>query len=221
MFNTKKSNQPRRVTLAALDSYLRQYPFKDLLDLPGYAPIEYELELASKYKAYLELLRRFIEEKEVNNRAFSELSQDDQKKDAYHPSAGSKEDSQRRLRYVASSLRLDLIYPLLKTAALELQTILTDKDRYMRTEEDLNLSEERRGLLRCNEIFATGLLYFFMEVKSWLFVVRTISPRPLHRGILRGCSLVLPSEAFSLLTERGHYEVAGDLSHGTINLDEF
>ena len=220
MFNTKNSNQPTRVTLAALDGYLRQYPFKDLLDLPGYTPIEHELALASKYKAYLVLLRRFIEEKEVTNRAFSVLNSDDQKKDAYHPCAGSKDDAQRRLRYVASSLTLDLIYPQLKTAAIELQAVVTDQ-RYLRTDEDLNLSEERRGLLRCNEIFATGLLYFFMEVKSWLSMVRTASPRPSHRGILQGCSLVLPDGAFSLLTEDGQREIASDHPHGTINLDEF
>lgn len=221
MFNNKNSNQPTRVTIAALDGYLRQYPFQDLLDLPGYTPTEHELELASKYKAYLVLLRRFVEEKETNNRAYSELSRDDQKKDAYHPSAGSKDDAQRRVRYVASGLRLDLIYPLLKTAALELQAILTDQGHYVRTEEDLNLSKERLGLLRCNEIFATGLLYFFMEVKSWLSIVREISPRPSHRGILQGCSLVLPHDAFSLLTERGQSEIANDLAHGQINLNEF
>ena len=221
MFNNENSNQPTRVTLAALDGYLKQYPFKDLLDLPGYAPTEHELELASKYKVYLALLRRFIEEKEVNNRAFSVLSRDDQKKDAYHPSAGSKDDAQRRLRYVASSLSLDLIYPQLKTAAIELQAVLTDQGHYVRTEADLNLSEERLGLLRCNEVFATGLLYFFMEVKSWLFVVRTMSPRPSHRTVLQGCSLVLPSDAFSLLTERGQSEIANDLMYRRIDSDEF
>ena len=221
MFNTKNSNQPTRVTLAALDSYLRQYPFKDLLDLPGFAPTEHELELASKYKVYLVLLRRFIEEKEINNRAFSELSRDDQKKDAYHPSAGGKDDAQRRLRYVASSLSLDLIYPQLKTAALELHAVLTDQGHYVRTEAELNLSEERLGLLRCNEIFATGLLYFFMEIKSWLSIVREIRPRPTHRGILQGCSLVLPHDAFSLLTQGGELQIASDFAHGQINLDEF
>ncbi|MBI5173152.1 MAG: hypothetical protein SFV17_05555 [Candidatus Obscuribacter sp.] len=198
MFNSK--DKAATVSLATLSTCLAQYPFKDLTTLPGFEPVQCELELLTKYKAYRELLIRFVEEKEANNQAFSQLRREDQQREANHPTEGDKENGRKRLSYASSRLTLELIYDALLDSALELQTVLANPITPDYLVELGGVSMRRQSLYLTNRNMAAGLLGYFLKIKAWMC---SVNSRPQHEGTLNGGSLTLPNEVFRLLTANG------------------
>ncbi|MBK9621382.1 MAG: hypothetical protein IPO31_19565 [Candidatus Obscuribacter sp.] len=111
--STQPKDQSAHFSMAALNTLLKQYPFKDLSGLPSYVPIECERALLSMYTNYLALLQRFVAEKEENNLAFSSLSSVDQKKEACAQASGCLNDSTRMTgaTYVTVQARVLLSNP--------------------------------------------------------------------------------------------------------------
>lgn len=198
MFNSK--DKAATVSLATLSTCLAQYPFKDLTTLPGFEPVQCELELLTKYNAYKELLIRFVEEKEANNQAFSQLRREDQQREANHPSDGDKENGRKRLSYASSRLTLELIYDSLLDSALRLQEDLTNPKDYDELPGYDSWRDDRQLLYKANRIMAAGLLGYFLKIKAWMC---SVSSRPKHEGTINGGSLTLPNEVFRLLTADG------------------
>lgn len=198
MFNSK--DKAATVSLATLSTCLAQYPFKDLTTLPGFEPVQCELELLTKYKAYKELLIRFVEEKEANNQAFSQLRREDQQREANHPTEGDKENGRKRLSYASSRLTLELIYDALLDSAMELQTVLANPITPDYLVELGGVSMRRQSLYLTNRNMAAGLLGYFLKIKAWMC---SVNSRPQHEGTLHGGSLTLPNEVFRLLTANG------------------
>ncbi len=205
MFNSK--DKAATVSLATLSTCLAQYPFKDLTTLPGFEPIQCELELLTKYKTYRELLIRFVEEKEANNQAFSQLRREDQQREANHPTEGSKENGRKRLSYASSRLTLEIIYDALLNSALDLQTILANP---LTTDDTVKLGYvtlNRQTLYLTNRIMAAGLLGYFPKIKAWMC---SANSRPKHEITINGGSLTLPNEVFRLLTSEGKHFLRND-----------
>ncbi len=203
MFNkisTQPKDQSTHFSMAALNTLLKQYPFKDLSGLPSYVPIECERALLAMYTNYLVLLQRFVAEKEDNNLAFSSLSSVDQKKEAWHPTTGSKDDGRKRICYASSRLALELIYPDLRDAALALQSFLSAPGEYSQLHGYEDLSLRRQLLHRANRIAAAALLGYFVDVQDWLSKVHS---RPAHIDNISGGNLVLSLNAIDLICAGG------------------
>lgn len=198
MFNA--NDKSATVSLTTLSDCLKEYPFKDLTSLPGFEPISCEVDLVTKYTTYQSVLRRFVEEKEAYNLAFSQLSKDDQNKPVNHPSSGSEGNSRRRLSYATSLVALELIYRELSITALELREALTapiDSDDMPAFGA---LSDSRQTLYFANRTMAAGLLGYYIKVKAWM---GSVNSRPTHRNVIAGSTLVLPGSTFKLLTQGG------------------
>lgn len=198
MFNSK--DKAATVSVATLSTCLEQYPFKDLSGLPGYEPIQCEQELLAKYTTYKALLIRFVEEKEANNQAFSQLRREDQQKEAGHPTDGDRQSGRKRLSYASSRLTLEFIYQALLEEALQLQELLTRPTKFDEMPGYEDLSASRKLLYKANRTMAAGLLGYFLKIKAWMC---SVSSRPKHEKTITGASLTLPSEVFRLLTAQG------------------